>query len=162
MTVEIWGVKSTMYARDRRTRMLPLSSHVWLPRDQHCTCLNLSYFLARKAKAKCQVMTIIVHYNGSTLFWVSLLQILLWRLLGSHYFYLAHDTPHDLPAKFPHNHCFNSATLLLSSQRKQKQCFCLFLVVVGRGGKGLGGRWGGLARFVKVANIICQIGAFVL
>lgn len=127
-----------MYARERRTRMLPLSSHVWLPRDQHCTCLNLSYFLARKAKAKCQVMTIIVHYNWSTLFWVSLLQILLWRLLGSHYFYLAHDTPHDLPAKFPHNHCFNSATLLLSSQRKQKQCFCLFLGGGRERGEGVG------------------------
>ena len=163
MTVEIWGVKSTMYARERRTRMLPLSSHVWLPHDQHCTCLNLSYFLARKAKAKCQVMTIIVHYNGSTLFWVSLLQILLWRLLGSHYFYLAHDTPHDLPAKFPHNHCFQFRYVIaVFSEKAKTMLLPFFLVVVGRGGKGLGGRWGGLARFVKVANIICQIGAFVL
>ena len=55
-----------MYARERRKRVLPLSSHVWLPRDLHC--LHLSYFLASKAKAKCQVMKIIVHYNGSTLF----------------------------------------------------------------------------------------------
>lgn len=109
-----------MYARERRTRMLPLSSHVWLPRDQHCTCLNLSYFLASKAKAKCQVMTIIVHYNGSTLFWVSLLQILLWRLLGSHYFYLAHDTPHDLPAKFPHNHCFQFRYVIAVFSEKAK------------------------------------------
>ena len=126
-----------MYARERRTRMLPLSSHVWLPHDQHCTCLNLSYFLARKAKAKCQVMTIIVHYNGSTLFWVSLLQILLWRLLGSHYFYLAHDTPHDLPAKFPHNHCFQFRYVIAVFSEKAKS-FCLFFGGGRERGEGVG------------------------
>ena len=34
----------------------------------------------------------------------------------------------------------NSATLLLSSQRKRKQCFCLFFGGGRERGKGLGGR----------------------
>ena len=141
MTVEIWGVKSTMYARERRTRVLPPSSPVWRPCDQHC--LHLSYCLASKAKAKCQVIKIIVHYNGSTLFWVSLLQILLWRLLGSHYFYVAHDTPHDLPAEFLHNHCFQFRYVIAVFSEKAKTMlmpFFFFFEMVGRGGKELGGR----------------------
>ena len=151
-----------MYARERRKRVLPLSSHVWLPRDLHC--LHLSYFLASKAKAKCQVMKIIVHYNGSTLFWVSLLQILLWRLLGRHYFYVAHDTPHDLPAKFLHNHCFQFRYVIAVFSEKAKTMPMLFFRWwSGEGGRGWeGGRGGGLARFVKVANIICQIQGFNL
>ena len=59
-----------------------------------------------------------------------------------------------------------SATLLLSSQRKRKQCLCFYIVFRWwwgeGGGEGLGRREGGLARLVKVANIIRQIGVFVL
>lgn len=48
----------------------------------------------------------------------------------------------------------NSATLLLSSQRKQKQCLSLFFGGGRERGEGVGRERGSLARFVKVANIM--------
>ena len=83
--------------------------------------------------------------------------------LGRHYFYVAHDTPHDLPAKFLHNHCFQFRYLIAVFSEKAKTKPMPFFFGGGRErGEGVGreGGGGGLARFVKVENIICQIRGF--
>lgn len=106
---------------------------------------SLNSSCASKAKVKCQVTKSIIHYNWSALFLVSLLQILLWRLLGSRYFYVAHVTLY-LHAKFLHNHCFRYVIAVFSEKAKTMLMllYC-FPVVVGRGRGGGVGKEGGWA-----------------
>lgn len=64
--------------------------------------------------------------------------------LGRHYFYVAHDTPHDLPAKFLHNHCFQFRYLIAVFSEKAKTKPMPFFLGGGRErGEGVGreGGW---------------------